>query len=196
MRTRDEQKEKMVIEKAIQLIVKDGFDGFSMNKLAKACNVSVATLYIYYTDKDDLLQKIGIAIGKNFFKTTLKDFSPNMPFAEGLKKQWQNRAAFAIKYPTEVAFFEIMRHSPHGEHTLSESLSEFKDIMSQFFNNAVARNELIPLPIEVFWSVAYGPLYSLLRFHREGKSMGGRPFVFSNDIMDETFELVIKALKP
>jgi AcrR family transcriptional regulator len=167
-----------------------------MNKLAKACNVSVATLYIYYADKDDLLQKIGIAIGKNFFKTTLKDFSPEMGFAEGLKKQWQNRAAFAIKYPQEVAFFEIIRHSPHGEHILHESLSEFKEIMSQFFNNALQRNELIPLPVEVFWSVAYGPLYSLLRFHREGKSMAGKPFVFSDEMMDETFELVLKALTP
>jgi len=196
MRTRDEQKEKMVIEKAIQLIVRDGFEGFSMNKLAKACNVSVATLYIYYADKDDLLRKIGVAIGKNFFKTTLKDFSPEMAFADGLKKQWHNRAAFAIKYPKEVAFFEIMRHSPHGEHTLQESLAEFKEIMAQFFNNAIQRKELIPLPIEVFWSVAYGPLYSLLRFQSEGKSMGGRPFTFTDEMMDETFELVIKALTP
>jgi TetR/AcrR family transcriptional repressor of multidrug resistance operon len=196
MRTRDEQKEKMVIEKAIQLIVRDGFEGFSMNKLAKGCNVSVATLYIYYADKDDLLRKIGVAIGRNFFKTTLKDFSAEMGFAEGLKKQWQNRAAFALRYPQEVAFFEIIRHSPHGEHTLQESLLEFKDIMGQFFNNAVERNELMPLPIEVFWSIAYGPLYSLLRFHGEGKSMGGRPFTFTDDMMNQTLDVVIKALTP
>ena len=196
MRTRDENKEKLVIENAIELIVSDGFEGFSMNKLAKACNVSVATLYIYYKDKDDLLLQIGVEIGKNFFNTTLKDFSADMGFAQGLKKQWENRAAFALQYPKEVAFFEIIRHSQYGEHMLTQSLSEFKEIMSQFFNNAVQRNELIPLPIEVFWSVAYGPLYSLLRFHREGKSMAGKPFVFSDQMMEETFELVLKALTP
>ena len=56
MRTRDTDKEKLVIEKAIEQIVQDGFQGFSMNKLAKACNISVATLYIYYQDKDDLIK--------------------------------------------------------------------------------------------------------------------------------------------
>lgn len=196
MRTRDEQKEKLVIEKAIDLIVSDGFEGFSMNKLAKACNVSVATLYIYYTDKDDLLKKIGAQIGINFFNVTLKDFSVDMSFEDGLRKQWENRAAFAIRYPKEVSFFEIIRHSPHGDYIMSESLLEFKDMMNAFFNNAIQRKQLIPLPVEVFWSVAYGPLYSLLRFHREGKSMGGKPFTFNAEMMDETFELVVKALRP
>ena len=196
MRTRDENKEKLVITKAIEMIVDHGFEGFSMNKLAKACKVSVATLYIYYKDKDDLLMKIGIEIGKNFFDRTLRDFSSDMSFSEGLKKQWQNRAAFAIQFPKEVAFFEIIRHSTHGEQMLQESLLEFKDVMSQFFNNAIERRELIPLPIEVFWSVAYGPLYSLLRFHGEGKSMGGRPFSLTDQMMDETLKVVLKALTP
>ncbi len=33
-----------------------------------------------------------------------------------------------------------------------------------------------------------------LRFQKEGKSIGGRPFKFSKKTMDEAFQLVIKAL--
>lgn len=196
MRVRDIDKEKLVIEKAIDLVVDQGLLGFSMNKLAKACNVSVATLYIYYQDKDDLLQKIGYATGKNFLSTTLKDFSPDMSFEDGLRKQWENRAEFAINFPKEVAYFEIIRHSQYAEQILGEINAEFKDKMKQFFANAVKNNELISLPIEVFWSMAYGPLYSLLRFHREGKSMAGTPFTLSKQAMDEALVLVLKALKP
>ena len=71
MRTRDTDKEKLVIEKAIELIVSDGFEGFSMNKLARLCKISVATLYIYYQHKDDLIKKIGIEIGTAFFSHTM-----------------------------------------------------------------------------------------------------------------------------
>jgi len=46
MRIRDEQKEKAIREKALKMIVKDGIEGFSMQKLAKAANVSPGTLYI------------------------------------------------------------------------------------------------------------------------------------------------------
>ena len=31
-----------------------------------------------------------------------------MSFEEGLWKQWENRAAFTMKYPKQVAFFEII----------------------------------------------------------------------------------------
>ena len=68
--------------------------------------------------------------------------------------------------------------------------------MGTFFNNAVEKKELIPVSKEVFWSMAYGPLYSLLRFERDGKNFGGGPFKLNKKITDETFELVIKALTP
>lgn len=196
MRTRDEQKEQLVIEKAIELIVQDGFQGFSMNKLARACNISVATLYIYYRHKDDLIKSIGVKIGRNFFDTTLRGFHPEMSFEDGLRRQWENRMTFALDYPKEVACFEIIRHSPHGEYMLQESLNDFKRQMGEFQQNAIKNNQLIPLPLEVFWSVAYGPLYSLLRFHSEGKSMGGKPYKLNDEDRETAFRLVIKALKP
>ena len=58
---------------------------------------------------------------------TLQGFDPEMSFAEGLKKQWENRAAFAMKYPREVACYEIIRHSRHGDDIVEESLKGFKD---------------------------------------------------------------------
>lgn len=198
MRVRDIDKEKLVIKTAINQIVQEGFQGFSMNKLAKACSISVGTLYIYYADKDDLIQKIGASMALKFFKSTIKDFSPDMPFEEGLWKQWENRASFTMKYPKEVAFFEIIRHSPHGEIIL-DSIAEFADfrtIMKDFIENALRNKELLPMNFEAFWCVAYGPLYTLLNMHTEGKSMGGKPFVLTKEIMKEAFQSTVKGLKP
>ena len=64
MRTRDNNKVELVKKTAIELMVKDGLEGFSMNKLARACNISVATLYIYYKDRDDLI--VNIAVDDHF----------------------------------------------------------------------------------------------------------------------------------
>jgi TetR/AcrR family transcriptional repressor of multidrug resistance operon len=196
MRTRNADKEQLVRKKAIEMLVTEGFQGFSMNKLADASGISVATLYIYYKDKDDLIQNIGTEIGKQFMCTTLKNFSPQMSFSEGLTKQWENRAAFALKYPKEVACYEIIKHSRHGDHIVEESLKEFKSTMEKFTRNAIKNKELKPVPVDVFWSVAYGPLYTLLRFHEEGKSIGGRKFKFSKKIMHEALALIIRALRP
>ena len=51
MRTRDEKKEHAIRRRALEIIVERGFDGFSMQKLAKAAGVSPATLYIYFKDR-------------------------------------------------------------------------------------------------------------------------------------------------
>jgi AcrR family transcriptional regulator len=196
MRTRDEEKEKRVIEAAKELVVADGFNGFSMNKLAKACGISVATLYIYYKDKDDLLRTIGREIGKRFFETTLTGFSPEMPFAEGLRQQWDNRVYFALHYPIDVAFFEIVRKSPYEKFIIQDRLGDFKEKMGAFFRNAINRGELIELDHTTFWSIAYGPLYTLLEFHREGHAMGGMPFTLRQEEIDKAFDIVLKALTP
>ena len=196
MRTRDSNKEEIVKQKAIALLVENGIEGFSMNRLAKESKISVATLYIYYSDKDDLIKKIGIEIGKNFLDGMSKDFLPTMGFKEGLFIQWENRIRYTQERPLEVSCWELLTHSSYGEHILDKSLTDFKTTMKTFFNNAVEKKELIPVSKEVFWSIAYGPLYSLLHFERDGKNFGGGPFKLNNKITKEAFELVIKALTP
>lgn len=196
MRIRDVLKEEVVRNEAVRMISESGVEGFSMNKLAKNSNVSVATLYIYYKDKDDLIKEIGSEIGSKFMSVTLHDFSPDMHFEMGLRKQWENRAEFALQFPTEVACYETLRHSIHGEYIQEIAFKGFRNVMQEFCMNAVKNNELIPVSVDVFWSVAYGPLYTLLRFHNEGKSIGGRKFKFTKEAMDEAFQLVMKALTP
>ncbi|MBK0369055.1 TetR/AcrR family transcriptional regulator [Flavobacterium agrisoli] len=196
MRTRDHNKEEIVKQNAIELLVEKGIEGFSMNQLAKKCNISVATLYIYYLDKDDLIRKIGIEIGTRFFSEMTRDFLPTMSFRNGLYKQWENRISFTQKNPLEVRCWELLTHSSYSQTILDPSLNEFKAIMEVFFQNAIANKELAPMSKEIFWSVAYGPLYSLLHFERDGKNFGGKPFKLTAKTTKEVFELVIKALTP
>ncbi len=73
---------------------------------------------------------------------------------------------------------------------------KFKKVMSAFVSNAIKKRELVRVPVEVYWSIAFAPLYNLVKFHMAGKSIGGKKFILSDKIMKETFELVLKALKP
>src|SRR6476661_6570951 len=86
MRARNTVKEELVRQKAIELVVASGIEGFSVNKLARACGISVATLYIYYRDKDDLLIKIAVEEAQRMTATMLADFNPDLSFAEGLRQ--------------------------------------------------------------------------------------------------------------
>ena len=196
MRTRDVNKEVIVKQKAIEMLVSQGVEGFGMNRLAKECGISVATLYIYYSDKEDLIRKIGVEMGKNFFEEMLVGFSSEMSFVDGLRKQWDNRSKYTINFPLQTDCIELLKHSTYGESIFSEITTDFKEEMTKFITKSIEKKELLPITFEVFWSIAYGSLYSLLELHREGKSMSGKPFEFSQKIRDEAFNLVVKALTP
>src|SRR5207253_10591130 len=116
MRTRDENKESAIREKALEMIVSEGFDGLSMQKLAKAAGVSPATIYIYYKNREDLLNSLYNEVNQTFAREALKKFNPELSLEEGLWLQWKNRLKFILEYPTYFKFFEQFRNSPLINH--------------------------------------------------------------------------------
>lgn len=196
MRIRDTHKEALVKQNAIEMLLRDGFDGFSMQKLARACGISVGTLYIYYKNKEDLIIRLGIDEGMRMTQATMKGFSPDMPFAEGLKKQWENRSAYWLKHRDAAKFFEKIKRTQYAEPILEEIGSYFRPIMKKFSENAIANKQLHFISFESYWSVAFGPLYTLLEFEDKGRSVGNRSYKFSKKTMYQTLELVLRALTP
>jgi AcrR family transcriptional regulator len=197
VRTRDPRKEKALRQKAMAMVVKDGFDGFSMQKLAKAAGVSPATIYIYWKDRDDLLLQLHADAFAKMSETTLKDFRPDLPFREGLKVQWLNRSRWFLDHPVEAAFMEQVRFSPLHDRAQKGIPGDFMKAMTAFVKRAIARKELVDVPVAVYWSIAFAPLYQLIKFHQHGKALPGTgPFALDGKILDLTLELVLKALKP
>jgi AcrR family transcriptional regulator len=194
MRAKDENKEITIRDQAIEMIVKEGFYGLSMQKLARAANISASTIYVYFDSREDMLNKLFFYVEDIFTKESLKDFDPKMSFEEGLWLQWKNRYRHILKYPLHFHFSEQFRNSPLIRHKDIQE-NRFKKSMKEFVYHAVQRNEIEDLPVEIFWSLAYGPFYTLVKFHLDDSSMTGKPFSLSDHKMKQAFALVMKALK-
>ncbi|MGI4737385.1 MAG: TetR/AcrR family transcriptional regulator [Janthinobacterium lividum] len=196
MRTRDTEKEALVKQHAVELLALSGFEGFSMNKLAKRCAMSVATLYIYYRDKDDLIVQIGREQVHAMRQAEIVHLDPNTSFAQGLRTQWHNRYSYLMANPLLVPFFEQLRSSSYQAQVYTGLRDAAADVLQQFRHQAVARGELAPLAPVVYWALAFAPLQALLRAHHEGKGAGNQPFVLTEALVWQAFELVLKALQP
>ncbi len=196
MRNRDGHKEALIKKKAIELIVKEGLDGFSMNKVARAAGVSPATLYIYFKDKEDFITRITMEVANTMMEYAMKDFDPEMSFEEGLMVQWKNRLSYLLKNSIDMEFIEIMRYTDYYESVTEMLTGIFGGIMGRFIQNSIKNKELAELPFEVYWSVAFAPLYQLIKFHNQGNSYANSSFSLTDGHMKQAFNLVIKALKP
>ena len=195
MRIKDEHKEHVIREKAIQMIVEEGFDGLSMQKLAKAANVSPATIYIYFKNREDLLNHLYNEVQNTFSEVALKGFNPNLSFEEGLWLQWQNRLRFINEFPYQYQFYEQFRSSPLINHSDVEVIMDFKENMKHFLMNALKRGEIKKMEPEIFWSLAYGPFYALMKFHLQEKTMMGRHFKINTTKLKTVFNQVIKSFQ-
>ncbi|WP_212003354.1 TetR/AcrR family transcriptional regulator [Chitinophaga sp. HK235] len=194
MRVKDENKLITIQEKAIEMIVREGFDGLSMHKLAKAANISVSTIYVYFKNREDLLNQLYIAVSALFAKETLHNFDPNMDFEAGLWLQWTNRYRYIQQYPLYYHFSEQFRNSPLIHHPdIKEDV--FRSTMQQFVANAVRKQQIADLPEEVYWALAYGPFYILVNFHLHNAALAGKPFQLSEEKMKITFARTLQSLK-
>jgi TetR/AcrR family transcriptional repressor of multidrug resistance operon len=198
MRTRDENKKTAICEQALKMVVEKGFDGLSMQKLAKEAGVSPATIYIYFKDREDLIMELWVEQMKKMVASTLEGFDPSMSFEEGLKVQWMNRAKYCMENPLSMHFMEQIKYSPYHHVSMKHMDNKFLVAMGEFVHNAIKRKELVKLPVEVYWSVAFAPLYQLVRMHMSGRGLRGgtEKFVLDEKTMNQTLELVLKALKP
>jgi len=196
MRTRDENKIEAIYREALEMVVNEGFEGLSMQKLAKAAGVSPATIYIYFKDKEDLLLQLHKRELDKYFAHIMDGFDPDLDFAAGLAFQWKRRAEYVISHPNEGHFLENFAFTPLLPKSIRLRDKRFSELMYRFVNKAIQNKELVVMPFEVYWSVAFAPLYNLVRYHKAGMNLSGEKFELTDEMLMQTLSLVLKALKP
>ncbi|MBT4287651.1 MAG: TetR/AcrR family transcriptional regulator [Deltaproteobacteria bacterium] len=115
MRNKDELKQQAIIDATINLVNEIGFVACSVSKIAKKADVSPATLYVYYKNKEDLLVSTYIEIKQLFGRKLLNNFDDTLPIRDILKNLWFNIFMFTQKSPEYFQFTEQFSNSPFSE---------------------------------------------------------------------------------
>lgn len=113
MRPKNLEKEAAIRTTALQIIAEEGLENLSMQRLAKAANVSPRTIYIKYENKEDFLIKLFIedVLGA-YEKAVLANFSPELDFAEGVKIIWLNTFRYLTANRPSFALLQYGKSSP------------------------------------------------------------------------------------
>lgn len=88
MRPRDEAKKDALYSATIQVVNEEGFAAASVNKIAKRAGISPGTLYIYFSNKEDLLVSTFLTVKSQLSEYTLSDFSSNNTLKENVRNFW------------------------------------------------------------------------------------------------------------
>ena len=79
-------KKDIVLETATRLFIKEGYKNISMADVAKACNVTKATIYYYYPTKGDLYTSALLAMMDQIKLSILQILEESISFKDRLEK--------------------------------------------------------------------------------------------------------------
>jgi len=136
------------------MVVKYGIENCSIKRIAEACGVSVATLYIYYKDKEDLLVQIAKEELNKRDTILLDGVDDSLPFKESLWLVWQTMAIAGNKDRIATEFINIMRHSSFASAIFKDQTNKFHDALKTILKKAIDEGQIRTLPYAIFWALA------------------------------------------
>lgn len=187
MRVKDDKKHLAICDAAIELITANGFADTSMSKIAKAANVSPATIYVYFENKETLLKELYLFAKREMSAELLKGVKENLSVAEAFAVIWDNSYRYALKNPVRFAFTEQFANSPLVERCKLESMEFFKPLMD-LFERGKREKVFKNISLEIFTAFTFAPLIGLIKEHLSGA------IVLDKRTLATTFEIAWDAV--
>lgn len=188
MRVKDDKKLQAICDAAIELITANGFADTSMSKIAKAAQVSPATIYVYFENKETLLNEIYLLVKQEMCAELLRGVKSDLSVAEAFKITWDNFYKYAMKNPVRFAFTEQFANSPLVGGICKERSMEFFKPLLDLFERGKDEKVFKDIPLEIFIAFTFSPLTGLIKEHFSGE------IVLNKKALATTFEIAWDAV--
>ncbi len=196
MRPKSLEKEAAIRSIALQIISEQGLENLSMQKLAKAANISPRTIYIKYENKEDLLVKLFIEeVLGTYEKAVLENFQPEMPFAEGMKKLWLNTFNYLKNNKPAFSLIQYGKSSPLLNKAFQEKnirQGEFFAPIHTFLKSNIETKLIPDLPHDVHRAILFSPIQDLVAEYFDYMD---RPVqIITEEVILTCCEIIIKGI--
>lgn len=161
MRTKDEEKREAIFRAAVKLVNDIGFVSGSVSKIAREANVSPATLYIYYKNKEDLLVSTYVRIKRLMGDILLSDFDETAPIRDTLQRIWFNLFTFTRKNPEYFHFTEQFANSPYSDLVRAEEVEKYFEPLFQTIKRGIEQKIIKNVPRDVLIAFYFRPAVAL-----------------------------------
>jgi AcrR family transcriptional regulator len=168
MRVKDEEKDQQIRDAAVRLINEMGFAGASMAKIAKAAGVSPATIYLYFKNKDDMVQTLYLDLKQRMLRAMLEGTDQEKTLKAKLRRAWRNYHALHASRPEVYRFCEQFFNSPHIRTLPPEQVARVYAPLAALFAAAEEQGLIRPQPFAVTFSYMFGPLGLLVKLDAAG----------------------------
>lgn len=161
VRVKDENKQQAIIEATVALVNEIGFASSSVSKIAKRANVSPATIYVYFENKEDLLVSTYIQIKTCLGAALMSEFDNSLPIHDALLNTGVNLFKY-ISDNAEVFYFtEQFANSPYNDLVDKEIIEAAFLPLFAVIKKGIDEKIIKDVPFELIFSHLYYPIFGL-----------------------------------
>ena len=161
MRVKDQDKQTALFEATVKTVNEMGFVAASVSKIAKAANVSPATLYVYYDNKEDLLVSTYIEIKKNFSRAILKDFDTTLPIRDILQNVWLSMSEYISNHTECFRFVEQFSSSPYHALVKKETVEKYFTPLIEVLQRGINEKIVKDVDFDILTTFIFYPVMAL-----------------------------------
>jgi AcrR family transcriptional regulator len=154
---------RAILDATEALLVEDGFDAFSMRRLAERCGYTPPTIYHHFGDKQRLIDELVEERFQVLVRSLKRVQTGDDPVAN-FRAFSIAFARFGLRNPT---FYALLSHRPEAESTVPPAAEEARAILEAPLAKLAADGRLnadLDATQQIVWAFLHG--FILLRTHR------------------------------
>lgn len=105
-------KRNALINATIKLVISNGFHATPMSKIAKEACISPGTIYLYYKNKQDLINNVYLHVKQKFTQAIFQNYTDTMSVEKSFKIIWYQIADYRLQKVEEALFLSHCDNTP------------------------------------------------------------------------------------
>jgi AcrR family transcriptional regulator len=126
MRPLDPDKREKILKSVYVLTGKQGLASVTISGISKTAEVAAGTLYIYFKNKEEIVQLAYAAVEDKMTQAMYRDFDINLPVRQSLKKIYINMLNYRLNHYDETVFIDQYQQSGYIQLNFSKQLAEYE----------------------------------------------------------------------
>ena len=161
-------KRNALIKATIELVNNNGFHATPMSKIAKIANVSPATIYLYFENKQDLVNKTYIEVKAVYTAYAFTTYETNASVEVGFETIWKRIAEFKLNESEYAMFLAQCDNTPMiDESSRQEGIKHFQPLLD-LMERGKKEGIIKPISDYLLYAYAINPLSFLIMSQQRG----------------------------
>ncbi|WP_034058832.1 TetR/AcrR family transcriptional regulator [Lacinutrix jangbogonensis] len=161
-------KRNALVTATIELVNNSGFHATPMSKIAKMANVSPATIYIYFENKQDLVNKTYIEVKAKYTKYAFATYNTTLSVEEGFELIWKRIADYKLKECENAMFLAQCDNTPMIDETSRQEGIKHLQPLLDLWDRGKTEGVIKPMSNYLLYAYSINPLSFLMMSQKRG----------------------------